>query len=419
MPVPSVAAETVRRLGLATGFDLVRVASAEPLATERARYLHWLDAGRQGEMNWMTAERAVRSADPAAVLPGVRSVVSVGLSYWSGPRPQIDFHGHIARYAWGDDYHSVLGERLESLIAALRDEFGGDYRWHVDTGPAMDKALAVRAGLGWYGKNTNVLTRRFGSFVLLGEICTTLELQPDAPSDGTCGSCRLCLAACPTGALGPDYTIDSRKCISYLTIEHRGPIPRELRPRMGAWVFGCDICQDVCPPSMDTVLQAGERSAWARTVRTALRSPDAQVRAGVHSLGVKRTPSANPFAANGSRASVDLVWLLGLSQVDYVASFRGSAIKRAKAWMLRRNAAVALGNVGTGQHVEPLMEAMGCDEHRIVRGHAAWALGEIGARLRLLNLLPALQSAAEHESEPDVVDEIVAAQAVVAESKPV
>jgi epoxyqueuosine reductase len=294
--------------------------------------------------------------------------------------------GKIAKYAWGLDYHSVLGEMLRALAQTLTGTLGGFHRWYVDTGPQMDKALAARSGIGWYGKHTNIITTRFGSFVLLGELLTTLELAPDPALQQDCGACRLCQLACPTGALGPDYTIDSRKCISYLTIEHRGPIPIELRRYIGDWVFGCDICQDVCPPGMAPFLRdTEERHAWAAEAR-ALLKPDIGRSSESNALPAhSAAPLDNPLHAGGLLPSVDLIWLLRLSDEQYRSTFRGTAIKRAKAWMLRRNAAVALGNVGDASCLPPLDLAMTGDDHPIVRSHASWAMGRIASRLVFAN----------------------------------
>lgn len=406
--------QTVKQLAKEVGFAATGIARATALEEERGRYLAWLSEGRQGDMSWMTPERAERSADPSRVLSGARSVISVGVPYWSGPRSTHPDTGLVARYAWGADYHGVLGEMLSSLAGRLDEGCGGEHRWYVDTGPAMDKALAARSGIGWYGKNTNILTPRFGSFVVLGEILTTLDLDPDAPSTGTCGSCRLCLEACPTGALGPEYSIDSRKCISYLTIEHRGPIPLELRSAMGAWVFGCDICQDVCPPTMQSVLGKNERGPWARAVRQIVQEGRVG-RAGstTHAFGQAEPAGKSPLAKQPPNASLDLLWLLSLSHDEYLEAFRGTAIRRAKVWMLRRNAAIALGNVGGELHVPALVAALRQDSHPIVRGHSAWALGRLAAREGLTGVARELHCALETESEAVVVDEIHAAVATL------
>lgn len=199
-------------------------------------------------MKWLTPQWANRASDPGSLLPHARSVVCVALSY-SGrsAMPTPVGSGRLARYAAGEDYHALMRRLLAKLCREMTVR-AGRVRPFVDTAPTMDKALAARAGIGWQGKNTNILSHGLGSLTFLGGIVTDLDLAPDEPARDGCGACRACVVGCPTGALRGDYTIDARLCISYLTIEHRGPIPRELRPLVGDWVFGCDICQDVCPP---------------------------------------------------------------------------------------------------------------------------------------------------------------------------
>jgi len=404
------ASQRVKDLGRDAGFHLVGITSADKLTVEGARYLEWISEGRHGDMGWITPDRAERSADPRSVLPEARSVICVALAYRApGSHSVGPIMGRVARYAWGRDYHTVLGERLQTFVAALRDEFGGEHRWYVDTGPLMERALAARAGVGWYGKNTNVLTERLGSWVVLGEIVSTLELEADEPLQRTCGSCRLCMVACPTGALGPAYTIDGRTCISYLTIEHRGPIPRQLRSSMGNWVFGCDICQEVCPPSMEPYLATPDaRRSWARELRAQIATP---ISTGTHAPStVTDTPPADngptPLSGEIAHRELDLLWLLQLTHDAYVEEFRGTAIKRAKVWMLRRNAAIALGNVGGTDCVEPLTSAMVGDEHPLVRGHAAWALGQIAVRHPAAGISARLSHALEIEQDGEVRLEI-------------
>jgi epoxyqueuosine reductase len=415
--VTSAGRDRVVSLVRESGFDLVRIAPAQPLHREKARYLRWVEAGRQGEMRWITPEWVERAADPQATVPEARSVVCVGLAYRAVERAAVPrSHGLIARYAWGADYHAVIGEMLERAAGRLTSEFGGAHRWYVDAGATMDKALAARAGLGWYGKNTNILTEEFGSYVLLGEIITTLDIEPDLPLGRDCGSCRLCMVACPTGALGPDYSIDSRRCISYLTIEHRGPIPLELRPLMGAWIFGCDICQDVCPPSNRPYLASeAEKAAWRASLRQAVNAgsvPAATQGPGdAHNDlpgsdgGGALPPVGGTLLTGEVRQSVDLVALLRLTHSEYLEMFRGTSVRRAKVWMLRRNAAVALGNVGTEDALIALEEALRGDDSAIVRGHAAWAIGRIGERLHA-DVHERLQPALRGEADPSVVAEI-------------
>ena len=238
----------VKTKALSCGFDAVGVCRASVLNPERERYLMWVEGGRQAGMQWITREWVDTASEPASLLPDASSVICVALSYAGGPSgPTPATSGRIARYADGPDYHQVLQQRLASLADELAS-LGGSARPFVDTAPTMDKALAARAGIGWQGRNTMLISSHFGSFLYLGGLISNLELEPDHPQPDGCGSCRLCSRACPTGALAGDFTIDSRLCISYLTIEHRGSIPRDLRRKLSDWVFGCDICQDVCPP---------------------------------------------------------------------------------------------------------------------------------------------------------------------------
>lgn len=409
---PRNAARRVRELALESGFDLVGIARAETLLPERDRYLDWLEAGKQGEMRWMNKEYTRASTDPATALPGVRSVVAVAMSYWSGPRPASGRdRGLVARYAWGHDYHAEFGARLESVTSAMSAELGATSRWFVDIGPAMDKAWAARSGIGWQGKNTNILTEGCGSFVLLGEILTDLDLEPDLPLQRDCGSCRLCVVACPTGALDGSYSIDARRCISYLTIEHRGPIALELRPLMGAWVFGCDICQDVCPPTMERFLSSSvDRRAWTGVMRRTLA---ADPTAAAEPIGSSHSAHARrPLVAAGTRPDLDLIWLLTLTHEQYLEAFRGTAIRRAKPWMLRRNACIALGNIGGAGAASHLLAAVLGDEHPVVRGHAAWAVGRLAER-NVAYEANALAAALEAETDGGVRSEIARAVDVI------
>ncbi|HZS93278.1 MAG TPA: tRNA epoxyqueuosine(34) reductase QueG [Chloroflexota bacterium] len=392
------ATRRVKEIGRDVGFDLVRIAGAAPLTVEAGRFQAWLAGGRHGEMRWLTPEWAERASRPASVLASARSVISVGLSYGRGPSIPERSRGRIARYAWGGDYHTFMGDRLEEMIRHLNAEFGGEHRAYVDTGPLMDKAFGARAGIGWYGKHTNLISPVLGSFFVLGEIVTTLELEPDTPLSGACGSCRLCQVACPTGALDRDYTIDARRCISYLTIEHRGPIPVDLRPLIGSWVFGCDICQDVCPPGNAPYLRDGAvRRAWSEDTRryVSRASPKA------------RETDRSPVFGRPARDSVDLVWLLNLDHRTYLDAFRGTALRRAKVWMLRRNAAIALGNVGDESALGPLSFSLTRDEHPIIRGHAAWAIGNISRRLGTSiggELLEALRNELDDHVRTEIAD---------------
>lgn len=353
------------------GFDLVGIATAEPLLEHGERLGRWLAAGMHGGMDYVE-RHAPQSVDPAGAVPGARSVVVVGLAYrWNTADPEDGtLRGRTSAYAWGTDYHRVMEDRLGRLAAFLIDRGATVARYYVDTGPTLDRAIAHRAGLGWWGKNTMLITKTgHGSYVLLGEVFTDLAMEPDAPVDGSCGRCRICLDQCPTGAIVAPFVVDARRCISYLTIEHRGWIPRELRPLMQTWVFGCDVCQDVCPHN-------------------------GLVASGLH----------EEFAPRRDVAFPDLIELLHIDEATYQERFRHSAVKRAKRNGLRRNAAIALGNLRDPRAIPALTRAL-LDPDPVVRGHAAWALG----RIRGADIVAALQHRASDESDPTVCEEIAAA----------
>ena len=248
METARVLTETIKGKARGLGFAKVGIARADALTEEGRRLQEWLSRSFHGTMSWM--ERNVeKRTDPRNIVPGAKSVISVAMNYYSDVQHSDDQRvGKISRYAWGDDYHIVLTSRIQSLldfIKSLQPQVHA--KLYVDTGPVMDKAWAVRAGIGWLGKHTNVITKEFGSWVFLGEIILDLELEYDQPIEDFCGTCRACIDACPTGAIVDEYVLDSNTCISYLTIEHRGEIPNELKPDFENWVYGCDICQDVCP----------------------------------------------------------------------------------------------------------------------------------------------------------------------------
>jgi epoxyqueuosine reductase len=344
---PAALSAQVKEAGRGLGFDLVAVGPAGP-PDHAAAFEGWLDAGHAGTMAYLDRGRAKRG-DPGRVLPGARSLVVCALGYYQGPA--VAGPPGVARYAWGEDYHAVMEPRLETLAETIsRLAPGTAARAYVDTGPLLERDLAARAGLGWIGKNTMLLHQDLGSFFFIGTVLTTASLESDAPLPDRCGSCTRCLDACPTAAFVDPYVLDARRCIAYLTIEHRGPIPGELRPGVGAWVFGCDVCQDVCP--------------WNR-----------------------RTPVAGE-PAFAPRGHPPIAELLTLGEPAYLDSFRGSPLKRARREGLARNAAVALGNEGGAEDVPALAKAALGHADPTVRGHAAWALGRIGgaeARLALLS----------------------------------
>jgi epoxyqueuosine reductase len=360
------------------GFDLCGIVRPEKFP-ELEQTAEWLRRGYAGEMKYLSDPRR---CDPQAAMPGIRSVV-VGLLNYSTARPlstdpalpinDAQPAGWISRYAWGDDYHHVLLERLDSLVASLRERFKGPFeaRAYVDTGPVQERVLAKYAGLGWLGKNTLLLNQMLGSFFFLGVILTTLDLQPtlaenELPPPDLCGSCRRCLDACPTQAFIEPYVMDARKCISYLTIELRGSIPEEFREPMGNHVFGCDICQDVCP--------------WNRRAPI-VPTPQFQPRA---------LPAAEEDRTETLRAAQDetlylprLEWLLGLTETDFRELFRGSAVKRAKWRGLIRNSCIAVGNSGLRQgmadhaRICDRLKQLAASEDHVLAESARWALSRI------------------------------------------
>jgi epoxyqueuosine reductase len=321
------------------GFDLCGIVSAQEFP-ELAHTEDWLERGYAGEMNYLADPRR---ADLQRAMPGIRSVIVCALNYNTERPRSIQVTpettgdsapcGWISRYAWGSDYHEVLREKLNQLLAELRQYSGQSFigRTYADTGPLQERVLAKYAGLGWLGKNTLLLNQKIGSYFFLGTILTTLELGPSldasaAPPPDLCGSCRRCIDACPTDALEP-YVMDARRCISYLTIELRGSIPAEFREPIGNHVFGCDICQDVCPWN--------NRAPFTTTEQFAPRTfPDAtENQAPVHKLPTQR-----------SLYRPELLWLANLTQAQFSEMFRGSPIKRTKWRGLVRNACIALGN---------------------------------------------------------------------------
>lgn len=331
----------------ALGFAACGVASADgtPLAGERLR--QWLAEGMHGDMLWM-AERAHHRAGPAALWPEVRSVIALGMSYAPAGDPlalagQGDV-GRISVYAQGGDYHDVVKKALKALARWLVAEApGSDLKVFVDTAPVMEKPLAEAAGLGWQGKHTNLLSREQGSWLFLGAIYTTLALVPDAVAGGSCGSCDACLRACPTDAFPAPYRLDARRCISYLTIEHEGPIPEEFRAAIGNRIYGCDDCLAVCPWNKFADAAAANR---AFLPRAELKAPR-------------------------------LAELLALDDAGFRQVFAGSPIKRIGRDRMVRNAAVAAGNSGDGGLIAPL-EALLYDPSEMVREAAGWALGRLG-----------------------------------------
>lgn len=366
--------DRVKNLGKDLGFDAVGITSAEAFVRDEEASVDRVRSGLLEGMAWITQDRVRRSARPQELLLGARSVISLAMSYHTGDAPEVEDgqpRGRVAKYAWGDDYHNVIKRRLNAFADRLSELAGRPVRrrWFVDDGPMLDRAAAQRAGVGWFGKNTNIITRRYGSWVFLAEVVTDLALEPDEPLKKSCGQCVRCMDKCPTGAIVAPYVVDARRCISYLTIECRGPMPRDLRPLVGDWVFGCDVCQDVCPVNFKA--SPGYESAFRQR---------------------------NGFAAPA------LVPLLSLTEEQFQERFRGSPIRRAKRAGFIRNACVALGNIGDPSAVPALANALS-DAEPLVRMHAAWALGRIGGR----EVLSALKLASSTESDEGVLEEVLQA----------
>ena len=360
-------AAAIRRQARALGFYQVGIAPADPLEGA-AFYARWVALGYAGEMAYLARNQEKR-ATPSELVPGARSVVCLGMNYFQEtPDTQDPLRGQISCYARGDDYHDLLKKRLRALWDFICEQTGGEAhgRYYTDTAPVLERELARRAGLGWWGKNTCLIDKRRGSYFFLAEIILDLKLDYDRPATDHCGTCTRCLDACPTDAFPEPYTLDARRCISYLTIELKGSIPPELRPHVGNWIFGCDICQDVCP--------------WNRKAEPA-SEPAFQTRPGL----------TNP----------DLTELLSLDCDTFNERFRRNPAKRTKRRGLLRNVAVALGNSDDPRAIPPLIHALR-DEDPLVRGHAAWALGRLGSP----EAHHALQTAVSTERDPEVLAEI-------------
>jgi epoxyqueuosine reductase len=331
-------ARDVKTLARHCGFELAGIAAVEH-SPDFERYEHWVQQGMAGEMGYLTDHRAALRRDPRTVLPNARSIICVGKLY-NTPLPNstdwnLEELGWISRYAWGDDYHSVLRRDLEKLVRLL--PAGAEYRICVDTAPLLERSYARQAGLGWIGKNTCLIHEPLGSWFFLGEVLTSLELEPDSPPPDRCGTCTRCIDACPTDAISPDgYELDARRCISYFTIELRGKIPEDQRSAIGPHIFGCDICQDVCP--------------WNR-----------------------RAPVTDEAAFASQNSAPPLEKMAALTENEFQAMFRRTPVWRSKYAGFLRNVAVAMGNSGRSDFTE-ILERLAQHPNVTVSEHANWAL---------------------------------------------
>jgi epoxyqueuosine reductase len=358
---------------LRLGFHLVGVTTPEQPA-HLDIFERWLAEGYHADMAWIATERArQRRADPRLILPQCQSIIMLAIRYPCSPQNSEPSNGQIASYAWGADYHDVLPRRLKALAAFLENKVDCEisYRCYTDTGPVLERELAQRAGLGWIGKNGNLINPKIGSYFLLAEILLDLALPVDAPfTSDHCGTCTRCIAACPTNCILPNCTIDANRCLSYLTIESKEAIPLTMREKIGDWLFGCDICQGVCP--------------WN------------------HKITYDQVDAA--FTPRSGVPITNLAAELKLSPQDFNLKFKGSPVKRTKRRGYLRNVAVVLGNLGDPSSVPALVGAL-TDIEPLVRAHAAWALAQIADGAAQA----ALQVAISRETDAYVRSEIQSA----------
>lgn len=358
------------------GFDLVGITSPDP-PPHFDVYKNWLSADFHGEMKYLANDRAIEwRADPHRLLPDCKSILVLGIPYskpskktrlTKEPGPQ----GRIASYAWGDDYHETLQPRLQQLVSFMEEQVGASFpnRWYTDTGPILERDFAQRAGQGWIGKNSMLINPKRGSYYLLAEILLAIQLEHDQPfASDHCGTCTRCIEACPTDCILPDRTLDANRCISYLSIELKGTIPHEMRSQMEDWVFGCDICQQVCPWNIRFAPEMGDKD----------------------------------FAPRQGHTLVDLEKEIRLNTYGFNHKFKNNPVKRPKRRGYLRNVAIALGNARQPRSVPVLFQVFGEEPEALVRGAIAWALAEIGGQ----EARTALNKALRTENDASVLNEI-------------
>lgn len=347
-PPPHEMKSRLTELAGRLGFADCRIAKVAGPAAHAPEFQQWVAEGAHGDMAWM-ARNVERRCDPREVLEGVKSVVVVALNYFQGRDEPVfpTVRGRIARYAWGEDYHDLMDGKLRAMVDIM-SAWGGTQKLYVDTGPVLERDWASAAGLGWNGKSTVQIHKGLGAWFFLGEILTTLEMEPDPASRDHCGSCTRCMVACPTAAIDRARHVDARRCLSYLTIEHKGAIPEEFRRALGDRIYGCDECLEVCP--WNRFAQISREAAFA----------------------------AKPFVHGWALRD-----FLSLTDETFRALFKGSPIKRIKRPAFLRNVCVALGNVG-GPEDLPALKLAATDPHPLIAEHAQWAVGEVQGRMEII-----------------------------------
>ena len=363
--------QIVVELAKSVGFDLVGISDASVLKDHIENSLTTYELNYLDGMPWLNKERLIKGGSPDQLLANPKSVIVVGVNYKKNNfeiSKSSDTNGKIAMYAQWEDYHLIIKKMLKEYKAMLQEELAieMDGRIFVDDGSLLEKGFAEKAGLGWFGKHTNIINPIYGSWIFLGALVTDLELTPDKAVKKNCGKCELCIIGCPTNAIVSPYQLDANKCISFLTIENKGAIPYELRPLIGDWIFGCDICQDICP------------------------------------VNDKSDMPQNMTFIEKTTSHLDLVEILHMSQEQFSIRFSRSPIKRAKLRGLQRNACVALGNSKQKEGISALINTLKNNESELVRGHSAWALGEINTT----ECHNALKLCLEYEEDQFVIDEI-------------
>ncbi|WP_053058042.1 tRNA epoxyqueuosine(34) reductase QueG [Rubrobacter aplysinae] len=365
------ARRVLEELARERGFDLVGVARAEPLVRGGERLRQWQEAGMSADMGYMQRPPE-RLSDPRALQKSARSVVSLGVSYYPGDHPESAGGGRVARYAWGRDYHEVIKGRLFELRSELEERLGVRIkaRGFTDAVPLLERSAAQNAGLGFFGRNACLISQKAGSYFFIADLLVDLDLPVDEQGEGTCGRCTRCMSACPTGAIKAPGVVDARLCISYLTIENAGEIPRDLRPKVGDWAFGCDICQEVCPYNKTKAA----RSRW----------PEFSAEAG-----------AGPY--------LDIPGTLAIrDDTEFERRFSGTPLTRPGRAGMLRNCCVSAGNQRDAGYVPALAGCLREDGSPLVRGHAAWALGRIGGA----EAAAALEESVMKEEDGWVLEEV-------------